>query len=83
MVPMKVNGSFTNFQKFENLRSRCWKSMISLFIDVAPRAASILTNLVFVYLFNFLHVAKLQYLLGFEPREYARSIGLAKRCRMH
>ena len=29
------------------------------FVDVALRAASILKNLIFLYSFNFLHVAKL------------------------
>ena len=65
---------FLEFQKFENLRSRFWKRTITLFVDVALRAASILKNRDFLYLFNFLHVAKLVYLLGFEPREYARSV---------
>ena len=37
----------------------------------------------FLYLFNLLHVAKLFYLLGFEPREYARQLSFEKCCRMH
>ena len=37
----------------------------------------------FLYLFNSLHAAKLLYLLGFEPREYARSVSFEKCCRMH
>ena len=53
------------------------------FVDVALRAASILKNSDFIFLFNFLHVAKLIYLLGFEPREYARSVNFEKCCRMH
>ena len=34
-------------------------------------------------LLKFLHVAKLLNLLGFEPREYARSVSFEKCCRMH
>ena len=33
-----------------------------------------LKKCVLLYLLNFLHVAKLLYLLGFEPRDYARSV---------
>ena len=43
-------------------------------MNVALRAASILKNRVLLYLFNFLQVAKLGYLLRFEPREYARQL---------
>ena len=57
--------------------------MLSLFADVALPAASILKNRDFLDLFNFLHVANLLYLLGFEPREYARSESFEKCCRMH
>ena len=37
----------------------------------------------FLYVFNCLHVAKLFYLLGFEPREYASRLSFEKWCRMH
>ena len=40
---------FLKFQKFENLRSRFWKLTITLFVDVALRAASILKNSVFLF----------------------------------
>ena len=54
------------------------------FVIVALRAASILKNRLFLYLFNFLlQVAKLGYLLRFEPREYARQLSFEKCCRMH
>ena len=74
---------------------------MSLCVDVALRAASILENndlpfceccpaggldfkkSCFLYLFNFLEVAKLGYLLRFEPREYARQLSFEKCCRMH
>ena len=36
-----------------------------------------------LYLFNFLQVAKLAYLTRFEPREYARQLSFEKCCRMH
>ena len=39
--------------------------------------------LVLLYLLSFLDVAKLLYLLGFEPWEYARSVSFEKCCRMH
>ena len=52
-------------------------------MDVALRAASTLKNRDFSYLFNYLHVAKLLYLLGFEPREYASRLSFEKWCRMH
>ena len=47
-------------------------TLLTLFLvvgGVALRAASILKKHDFLYLFNFLNVAKLFYLLGFEPRE--------------
>ena len=37
----------------------------------------------FLYLYDFLHIAKLPNLLGFEPREYARTLSFEKICRMH
>ena len=37
----------------------------------------------FVYLLNFLRVAKLLYLLGYERRECAESVSFGKCCRMH
>ena len=58
------------------------KNTISLFVDVALLAASILKNHDLLSLFNFLHVAKLLCLLGFEPREYARSVSFEECCRM-
>ena len=64
-------------------RPRSSKITMSLFVDVALRAASILKNHDLLYLFNFLHVAKLFYLLGFERREYARSVSFEKCYRMH
>ena len=54
------------------------KFTISHFVCVALRAASILKNLVFVYVYNFLHIVKLPNLLGFEPREYARTLSFEK-----
>ena len=56
---------------------------IFLFVDVALRAASILKNDVCCIFSNFLYVAKLVYLLGFEPREYAKSVSFETCCRMH
>ena len=54
------------------------------FVPVALRAAPILKNRVFFcYLLNFLHIAKLLILLGFEHREYASLISFEKCCRMH
>ena len=37
----------------------------------------------FFVLSNFLQVAKVDYLLGFEPRDYARRLSFEKCCRMH
>ena len=37
----------------------------------------------FFYLYNFLNIAKLPNSLGFEPREYARTLSFEKICRMH
>ena len=37
----------------------------------------------FVHVFNFLHVAKLFYLIGCEPREYSRTLSFEKCFRMH
>ena len=54
-----------------------------LFVDVAQRAASILKNRVFLYLYNFLHIAKLGYLLGFEHQRYASHLRFEQQCRMH
>ena len=47
-------------------------------MEVALRAASIFKNLDFSYLTNFLHIATLANLLGFEPREYARTLDFEK-----
>ena len=52
--------------------------MASLFVYVALRAASILKNRDLLVSNIFLYIAKLIYLLGFEPREYARSISFEK-----
>ena len=56
---------------------------MSLFVDVALRAASILKNRVFMFLSNYLHVVKLPNLLGFEHREYASLLSFEKCCRKH
>ena len=59
------------------------KNAGNLFVDVALRAASIQKKISFLYLLNFLQVAKLGYLLGFELWEYARQLSFEKCCRMH
>ena len=59
------------------------KNLDFLFVDVAVRAASILKNSVFLFSFTFLCIAKLLHLVGFEPRQYARSVSFEKYCRMH
>ena len=74
---------FLEFQKFENVRSRFWKLTITLFVDVALRAASILKNHIVLYLLYVLQVARYYYLVGFEPQEYARSVSFETCCRMH
>ena len=56
------------------------KLTISHFVCVALRAAFFLKNRVFCYL---LHIAKQPNLLGFEPRDYARTLSFEKWCRMH
>ena len=61
----------------------CRQFMIFYFYSVALRAASILKNLNFLYLFNVLKVAKDLYLGGFEHREYVRTLSFEKCCRMH
>ena len=53
------------------------------FVPVALRAAPTLKNRDLLYLYNFLHIAKLPNLLGFEHREYASLISFEKCCRMH
>ena len=62
---------------------RFWKIIIVLFVDVALRAASILENLIFLYLLSVLEVSKPCYLVGFEHQEYARTLSFEKICRMH
>ena len=59
------------------------KITIVLFVDVALRAASILKNLIFLYLFNVFQVAKLTYFDLFEPREYAKLLSFEKGFKMH
>ena len=68
---------------FTRPQLRFWKITIVLFVDVALRAASILENLIFLYLLSVLEVSKPCYLVGFEHREYARTLSFEKICRMH
>ena len=53
------------------------------FCGCCPAGGLDLEKSYFFNLFNFLQVAKLGYLLGFEPREYARQLSFEKCCRMH
>ena len=64
-------------------RPRAYKITISLFVDVAKPAAFILKNRDFLYLLNFLHIAKHVYLLGFEHQEYARTLSFETCWCMH
>ena len=53
------------------------------FCPRCPAGGPDLENKHFLYLYNFLHIAKLPNLLGFEHREYASLISFEKCCRMH
>ena len=53
------------------------------FCGCCPAGGLDLEESSFFVLFNFLQVAKLVYLLGFEHREYARTLSFAKCCRLH
>ena len=50
------------------------------FCGCCPAGGLDLEKTYFVVLFNFLQVAKLGYLLRFEPREYARRLSFEKCC---
>ena len=56
---------------FENQR-------LVVFVCVALRAASISKNRIFLYLSNVLQVPKHLILVGFEHREYSRTISFEK-----
>ena len=53
------------------------------FCGCCPAGGLDLEKSSFFVLSNFLKVAKLVYLLGIEPREYARRLSFATCCRMH
>ena len=53
------------------------------FCGCCPAGGLDLEKSSFFVLFNFLQVAKLGYLVRFEPREYARQLSFEKCCRMH
>ena len=63
--------------------------LVDVDLDVVPFCARCpaggldLEKSYFVSLFNFLQVAKVGYLVGFEPREYARQLSFEKCSRMH
>ena len=60
-----------------------WNITISNFVCVALRAASILKKSCFVVFNKVSSHCKLPNLLGFDPREYARTLSFEKCCRMH
>ena len=76
---MKINDSFQNliFRYFVFNKRR---SVLSMLPCGRP---FVLKNRDFLYLFNFLHIAKQPNLLGFEHREYASRISFEKCGRMH
>ena len=53
------------------------------FCGCCPAGGLDLEKSYFFDLFNFLDVAKLLYLLGFAPREYARQLSFEKSYRTH
>ena len=53
------------------------------FCGCCPAGGLDLEKSSFCVLFNFLQVAKVDYLVGFEPRDYARRLSFEKCCRMH
>ena len=53
------------------------------FCGCCPAGGFDLEKSSFFILFNFRQVAKLSYLVRFEPREYARQVSFEKCCRMH
>ena len=56
---------------------------VVLFCGCCSAVGLDLEKSLFFVLFNFLQVAKVGYLLGCEPREYARQLSFEKCCRMH
>ena len=55
-----------------------WKQTKVSFVPVALRAAPTVKKRDFVYSWDFLYIAKLPNLLGFEHREYASLISFEK-----
>ena len=53
------------------------------FCGCCPAGGLDLEKSSFFVLFNFLQVAKVDYLVGFEPRDYARRLSFEKCSRMH